>query len=251
MKRAALAVLAFTGAAAFAQDRPDPWELRVEAQRDNLDNGYADWKEIYSQLTWRPRRGLAAFGGARQTERFDLKDTEGFGGAYLPLASRTTLHFEGSASGTHRVLPEWMALAEISQVLGEGWVASIAAKKTRFTQDDTATAFATIEKYVGEWRLAYTGYITRLEGGSWSPTHRGTASWNRGDFNYVTFNAARGREVENVVPVGLVTSDVTTYSIGAGIEIAARWGLTFEWAHQKQGDLYTRRSARLGTRLAF
>jgi len=134
-------------------------------------------------------------------------------------------------------------------VLGDGWVASIAAKKTRFTQDDTATAFATIEKYVGEWRLAYTAYITRLEGGSWSPTHRGTASWNRGDFNYVTFNAARGREVENVVPVGLVTSDVTTYSIGAGIEIAARWGLTFEWAHQKQGDFYTRRSARLGTRL--
>ena len=251
MKRLMLVLLGFSCATALAQDRPNPWELRIEGQRDNLDNGYADWREVSTQLSWRPRRGLAAFGGFRRTERFDLEDNEGFGGAYLPLGERTTLHVEGTASGTHRALPEHALLLELSQALGGGWVASVAAKKTRFTESDVSTGYATLEKYIGDWRLAYTGYISKIEGSGWSPTHRATASWYRGELTYVTLNAARGREVENVVPVGLVTSDVTAYSIGAGLELAPTWGLTFELAHQKQGDFYTRRSARLGTRLAF
>ena len=251
MKRPVAALLACACTAAFAEDRPYPWELRAEAQRDNLDNGYADWKEVFGQLAWSPRRGLAAFGGARRTERFDLTDTEGFGGAYLPLGERTTFHLEGTASGTHRVLAEHAFLGEVSHQLGEGWVASIAGKKTRFSESDVTMGYATIEKYAGDWRLAYTGYVSRLDSGSWSPTHRGTVAWYRGDLTYVTFNVSRGREVENVVPVGRVTSDVTAYSLGAGLELAPHWGLTFELAHQKQGDFYTRRSARLGTRLAF
>ncbi len=251
MKRLLPALLACACTSVLAEDRAYPWEFRLEGQHDGLDNGYADWKEVFGQLAWSPRRGLAAFGGARRTERFDLTDTEGFGGAYLPLGERTTFHVEGTASGTHRVLPEHAFLGEISQVLGEGWVVSVAGKKTRFTESDVSTAYATIEKYVGDWRLAYTGYISRLEGGAWNPTHRGTVAWYHGDLTYVTINASRGREVENVVPIGLVTSDVTAWSIGAGLELAPRWGLTFELAHQKQGDFYTRRSARLGTRLAF
>ncbi|MEP7070606.1 MAG: hypothetical protein ABI789_15260, partial [Usitatibacter sp.] len=71
------------------------------------------------------------------------------------------------------------------------------------------------------------------------------------ELTYATLSAARGREVENVLPAGLLASDVRSASLAGGVEIAPRFGLIFEWARVKQGELYTRREARLGTRFLF
>ena len=245
-------LLALAPIAALSQDRAYPWEFRAEDAHEDLDRGRADWEEGLVQLAWRPRRGLALLGGARATDRFDQRDREGFAAAWLPLGSeRTTLHVEGTASSTHRVLARWTALAELSHAFGEGWVGSAAAKLSRFSQADARTVSATVERYMGDFRLGYTAFLSRPESGSWSPAHRIAASWYRGDLTYVTVAGARGREVENVFPSGLLASDVRAASIGAGLELAPRWGLTLEWARVRQGDLYTRRTARIGTRLLF
>lgn len=253
MKARALGlVLAAASFGATAADAPYPWELRLEGAREDLDRGRSDWDEALAQLAWRPRRGLAVLGGARATERFDQKDREGFGGVYIPLGNAgATLHAEGTASSTHRVLARWSALAEVSWAFGGGWVVTGTAKQSRFTLADAQTLAVTVERYSGDYRLAYTGYLSRPESGSWSPTHRLAASWYRGDLTFLTLSIARGREVENVFPSGLLASDVRSASLLAGIEVAPNIGLTLEWAHVRQGDLYTRRTARIGTRLLF
>ena len=251
MKRIAIALAALAACSAGAQERAHPFELRLDLAREKLDRDFADWRDDSVQLAWKPRRGLAILGGARRTERFGLVDREGFGGAYLPLGAETTLHVEGTWSSTHQVLPRWVGLAEVSRALGGGWVAALGYKASRYSLADTEAGIATVEKYIGDWRLAYTASLTRLEQGAWSPVHRASATWYRGDLTYVAIAAGRGREIENVPPLGLVASDVRSASLGAGIEVMQRWGLTFEWAWQRQGDFYTRRTARIGTRLAF
>jgi YaiO family outer membrane protein len=108
-----------------------------------------------------------------------------------------------------------------------------------------------VEKYVGDYRFAWHAQVSRVENSSWAPAHRLSASWYRGELTFATLTLARGREVENVPPDGLLQTDVRAASLSGSLEVAPRWALTGELAWAEQGDLYTRRTARLGTRLLF
>ena len=252
MKRLLIASLLFGSAAAAQEPRPYPFEARIDAGRDRLDRGFPDWREAAAQLSWRPGNRESAFAGYRTTERFGQRDREGFAGGYIPIpGAPTLLHVEGSWSGTHRVLPRSMALAELVQAVGSGWVLAAGGKSSRYAAADVRSAWVGAEKYVADFRFAYQGLVSRPEGASWSPSHRITGSWYRGDLTFVTLNASRGREVENVFGAGLLRSDVRAASVSAGLEVTRQWGLLFELGWTDQGDLYTRRTARIGTRLLF
>lgn len=252
MKRALAFVAAAACLACAAQERPQYFELRIDGAHEDLDKGNADWNEAAAQLAWHPRKDYAFLGGARTTERFGQRDREGFTGFYVPLgASRNVLHVEGSASATHKVLARNVILADIALPFGDGWVITPGARRARFAAGDVTVASGTVERYFGNYRIGYTGYLSRVEGGSWSPAHRVAASWYRGDLTSLTLSAARGREVDNVYPLPLLVTDVRSYSLAGGVEIAPNWGLTFEAFHVRQGALYTRRGARIGTRVLF
>ena len=239
------------GAAADAP-RERPFELRFDAGMDNLSNDFADWRELAALVSYRPTTRLAVFGGYRETERYDQRDREASAGTYVPLPGLTTsLHFEGTWSDTHRVLARNMFLGEVVQPLGDGWVLSAGGKRTRYTESEVDAVWTQVEKYVGNWRFAYNLQVSRPEGVGWSPAHRVTGSWYRGDLTFVTLIASTGREVENIPPAGLVQSDVHSFAALGGLEITKQWGLVLELAYTKQGDLYTRRTARLGTRFLF
>lgn len=246
---AAVATLSLLNAA--AQERP-PFELRLEGARDSLTRGYGDWSEAVAQLAWRPAPGQAFLGGLRATERFGQRDRELVAGAYLPLShGGPTLHLEGTASSTHRVLPKGTVLAELAVPLGSGWVVGGGGKLARYAAAEVTTATASVERYAGDWRFGYTLYLSRPEGASWGPTHRLVAGWYRDELRQASLSVARGREQENLFPVGILTTEVRNVTLNAVLEIAPRWGLVLEWARHEQGDLYTRRTVRLGTRFLF
>jgi YaiO family outer membrane protein len=252
MRRAVALAAALAPLACAAQETVPPWELRVEGAHENLDHGQPDWNEALVQLAWKPRKDFALLGAARTTERFDQRDREGTAAAYVPLGDKgMVLHLEGTLSSTHKVLARDSALAELAQPLGGGWVVTGAAKYSRYDTGNVAIGNATVEKYIGDYRFGYTVYISRLEGASWTPAHRLAASWYRGALTYVTLSGAKGREVENVFPLPLLVTDVSAVSLAGGLELAPTWGLTFEALYVRQGDLYTRRGARLGTRILF
>ena len=253
MKRVAAAVLAASALACAAQETATrPWDLRVEAQHENLDRGQPDWREELLQLAFKPRRDAAVLGGTRETERFDQRDREGYGAVYLPLGERRVLHLEGSYSATHRVLPRGTGLAELSLPLAQGWVASAAGKVSDYPAGGRVRmAYGSIEKYFGDYRIGYTAYLSRTGHAGWAPAHRLAASWYHGDLTFITLAAWRGREVENVYPATLLVTDVRGASLSGGLEITPGWGLTFEVGDVRQGDLYTRRGVRIGTRFLF
>src|SRR5947209_17996709 len=97
-----------------------------------------------------PRRYTSLSAGARATERFDLRDREGFAAVYVPLVERTVLHVEASGSSTHHVLPKGMGLVEIAHPFGEGWVASLGGRYSRYDTGNVRMTIATLEKYVGD-----------------------------------------------------------------------------------------------------
>lgn len=251
MKRSLAALLACAAFAAQGQERA-PWEVRLEGAHESLDHPYDSWREAAAQVAWRPAPEQAFIAGARATERYGLRDNEAIAAAYLPLAPKgPTLHLEATGSSTHHVLPRSTFLAEAGLPFGQGWVALGGLKASRYSTSDVRTATATLEKYRGDWRFAYTIYLAKPDGGAWSPTHRLAATWYRSELTQAGISASRGREVENVPPQGLITSEVRNVTLTAGFEVAPRWGLVLEWAWHEQGDLYSRRSLRLGTRFLF
>ena len=253
MRLLAIALCLFVAATAAAQEkRAHPWDLRVEGAHDNLDRGYDDWQEFMAQLAWRPDKRTTLFGAYRETERFALRDREGVAGAYLPVGTiGSVLHAEGTWSGSHRVLPRHAYLLELAQPLGSGWVITPGLRQARYDTGDVQATWLLLEKYAGDFRFAWHAQVSRAESSGWAPAHRLSASWYGGELTFVTLTVARGREVENIPPDGLLTTDVRAASLSGSLEVAPRWALTGELAWSEQGDLYTRRTARLGTRLLF
>jgi len=249
---AVVALVACAGTAAAQERRSHPWDLRAEGAHESLDKGYDDWQEFMAHLAWRPDTRASLFGSYRTTERFDQRDREAAAGAYLPIASRgTVLHGEGSWSNTHHVLPRHAYLLELAQPLGQGWVLTGGGRQARYDTGDVQATWLQVEKYVGNYRLAWHSQVSRVENSGWAPAHRLSASWFRDELTFATLTLARGREVENVPPDGLLQTDVRAASLSGSLEVAPRWALTGELAWAEQGDRYTRRTARLGTRLLF
>jgi YaiO family outer membrane protein len=253
MRRALFVALAALSTAAAGQDAlPHPWELRLEGGRESLDRGLPDWSEMLAQLKYRPTARATALAGYRSTERFGQRDREGFAGAYLPIPlGGAQLHLEGAWSSTQRVLARRSTLAEIILPFASAWVASVGGNASSYTAGDARAAWAGIEKYHGDMRYAYQARVSRPDGAGWAPSHRLAVSWYRGELSFATLSASRGRETENLFPAGLLQADVRAASLSAGIEIAPRWGLVAEVGWARQGEFYTRRSARLGTRILF
>ncbi len=248
MRRIALIATSLAAVAAAAQ--PMGGEMRAFVSRDNLDNGYQDWREAGAEFAWRDSPGRLFLFRARTTERYGLPDVEAAFLAALPLANGWTLSFEGSGVSAAEVLPEWSAAATAARVLGSGWVASGSWKETRYTTAKVSTATAGIERYLGNYRFAYAAYLSRPEGAAWSPTHRVTASWYGEGLTRLEVGAARGRESENT-PAGLITSAVRNATLVGCLGITPSWGLTVDLERQRQGDLYTRKAIRIGARVLY
>ena len=248
VKRLALAAASFAAAVAAAQ--PMGMELRPFVSRENLDNGYQDWSEAGAELAWRNASAhLFAF-RARETQRYGLHDIEAAALVSLPVAAHWNLSLEATGASGAQVLPEWSAVATLARALAGGWVVSGSWKETQYTTAQVSMATAGLERYVASYRFAYTVYLSRPHGESWSPTHRLTASWYGEGLTRLEAGAARGRESENT-PAGLVTSDVRTVNLSAASGITPSLGLTVDLERQRQGDLYTRKAIRLGARVFF
>lgn len=252
MRYLAVLLLLAAGGAAALEPRPFPIELRLDGAREKLAGNFADWREAAVQLSWRPGSRESAFVGFRSIDRFGQRDGEASAGGYIPVPrSATMIHLEGSWSETHRVLPRSMALVEIVQPLRDGWVLSAGGKASRYASADIRSAWIGTEKYFGDFRLAYQALVSRPHGAAWAPSHRVAAGWYSGDLAFIAVNAARGREAENIFPAGVLLTDVRAVSAAAGVGITRQWGLLFELGWTRQGDLYTRRTARIGTRVLF
>ena len=253
MKRALAAFAAVWAMGAAAQEpRKHPWDARLDGVHENLDKGYDDWQEVMAHLAWRPDTRTSLFGSYRETERFALRDREAGAGAYLPVGSGgTVLHGEASWSNTHQVLARHAYLLELAQPLGKGWVLTGGGRLSRYETGEVQATWLQVEKYVGDYRFSWHAQVSRVESSGWAPAHRLSASWYGGELTFATLTLAAGREVENVPPGGLLQTDVRAASLSGSFEVAQRWALTGELAWTEQGDVYTRRTLRLGTRLLF
>lgn len=230
--------------------------LALEAEagfsHEKLTNNNADWNSAYVEAahTFAPRQTLYA--ALREVERFDLKDSQVEAAYYQPLSQRLTGHIEANASPEHNVLPKGSLFGELALQLDAGWVASGGVRKSEYTATSTRVISAGLERYFGRSRAFYTLNNGKPEGAGSATAHRiGLDYYYAEERSRVGVSATWGREVENIPPTGVLTSDVRSLNLYGRHWVSAAWAMTWELGTHEQGSFYRRTGGRLGVRHAF
>ena len=239
----------FAGAALAAP--PAGTEVEAAYSRETLDHGLADWQATQVLLDHRYAAGAVAYARAQRTRRFSLDDNELLLGGYMPLSDKWLLQLEASGSNTHRVLPEWSALAQISLRLPAAWGVSLGARRSEYTDSGSRLLLASVENYFGSVRVAYTLYSGRPDGAASAASHRLALDYFYGERSSVGISGSTGRELESVGIGRAIVTDVDSISLTARHWFTPHWAITGELLHHRQGALYTREGARVGIRLRF
>lgn len=250
MRRAAVLLALGLPAAAPAQE-PLRLQMEYSVQRERLTGARAPWDERLLQLDARAASGFAGGFRLRETERFSLGDSETAAWVNAPLGAGWSVLVDGSWSPTHAVLAKHAWLAQVDKRLDGGWGLQAGLRRSRFNLAQADLRILTLDRYAGPHRFAYTFYSGKPEGGGSAPAHRlqWTYSWN--DRDAFGVSAARGREVENIAPAGLLTSDVRNLTLFGRYWLHPSWALTAEASSQQQGSLYRRDGFRIGLRHQF
>lgn len=229
------------------------WPLEVEGglTHERVNRDLPDWKSVYLEAAHGLAPGQTAYGQVRETERFNLRDTEFTAGYYHPLGDWTGL-VEGSYSPDHHVLAQWSLLGQLAWRAGAGWVASGGWRQNEYSSSSARVLIAGLERYFGRYRAAYTVYNGRPEGAGSGSAHRVALDYYYGEHSRLGAAVTFGRELENVgAPTGVISSDVRAFAVLGRHWLTGAWAVTWELGTHEQGELYRRTGARLGLRHRF
>ena len=216
-------------------------EAEAGISHERLTNNNADWKSAYVEAahTFAPRQTL--FAALREVERFDLKDSQVEAAYYQPLSQRLTGHIEANASPEHHVLAKGSLFGELALQLDAGWVASGGVRKSQFTATSARVISAGLERYFGRSRAFYNLNNGKPEDTGSATAHRiGLDYYYAAERSRVGVSATWGREVENIPPAGVLTSDVRALNIYGRHWVSPAWAMTWELSTHEQGSFYRR-----------
>lgn len=252
--RLVLAAALFIPLQAMAADSPPakPDEAELGASHYALTNGYGSWDSTYLDAAHRFGERQSVYGELRETRRFNLNDREVSGGYYHPLGDTWTALVEASMSPEHRVLPQDSLFGQLQKSFDGGWDVQGGLRRTQYTLAATDMMVLTGERYWGNYRAAYTLYLARLQGSGTAPSHMAQLSYYYAERSYATLALSRGRQAESLgIGLGVLLLDVTSASLSGRYWLNSAWGLSYEVLSERQGNLYSRKGARLGIRYAF
>ncbi len=227
-----------------------PTQLEAGITYEGLSNGYDDWRSVYLWADHTYGKRKVVYGGVRETQRYALRDLEAHAGVSYPLTEQWMATLEASASPDHNVLPKWALFGELGYVYKDGWGMTAGLSQTQYGSARSDSGRLGVERYVGNYRLAYTASFARLEGNGSATTHKAQANYYYGAHNNLGIAVVTGQEV-NSDPAGVVTTDVRSAILNGIHWFLPRWAISYELLVHRQGDSYTRKGAKVGLRHNF
>ena len=216
--------------------------LHLGVAYEHLSNGYGPWRSASLGLHAAGRDGGALYAVVQETTRFMQRDYEVMAGAQHRLSSRLMAVVEAETSPSHHVSATWGVLGRLELDAGNGWGVHASLRHRRYTAATADLSSMTLERYLGRYRAAYTLYVSRLDGGGVSASHR-----VHGDLYYgrlsssVGVGVSVGEELENVQPIGVLETQVRAAAVVGRQWLTPTWFVMYDALLHEQGALYTRR----------
>lgn len=223
-----------------ADELRSDWTVLVGAGVEELDNDQPGWNNQFVELQYQAsesqqyhvRVARDARNGQADTlagAGFGLSGSHWFGGGTLATASNPDFQAKVAVD------------AHLGRALSDGWVVSVSTRHREYTAASVAGLAASVERYVGEYRIAYTHNQSRLDGGSNFASHVLTGNWYYRDASHVGLSISSGREAEAIGDGRVLETDVRSLSVSGRHELSSRLSLHWWAGMHDQGDLYRRR----------
>lgn len=216
-------------------------ELRLGTVHEGLSTAAPDWRSFWLQVT---RDGGAAstfYGALRREERFGRSDVVVGGGGSWMLLERWSTGFDVDVGSQADFVPRFSVAGWAGRALPSGWETQLRVRQRRYSAAKVTSAAATVGRYFGDFRAAYTFDLSRLRGEAGSATHSVTLNYYHSESTQWDVTVAHGQEAEAVAPGQVLRTDVAGYSVGARHAFSDRWSLSWWVGSHRQGELYRRR----------
>lgn len=218
----------------------ESWTVVVGAGHEELDSGLPSWNQQFVEVSrdcgnWgRYRAGIA------RHERFDNSDTSVMLGGDTCFASEWSAGLDVTLVDNAYFLPETGYSAYVSRTFQDGWVFSLRYRRREYETATVGSAIGTVEKYLGEFRFAYTLGLSHLYGASDSVNHGLTVNWYFSDISSIGLSLNTGEEAESIGPGQVLTMEVRGAALVGRREFTDRLGLQWWLGTHDQGDFYRR-----------
>lgn len=217
---------------------------------EHLTNGYTPWASQYLDVTIPLKTQGLVNVNLLNANRFSQNDTSG----YLSYAYPFTYGVL-SAEGGYTINPQFLT----KDLYGVGWNGRLpyafnyllSARTSQYDTGDTQTINMGLDKYFGDFRVAYTLVRSVLDYSERSWLSKFQLQWLSEAGHRLGFLYASGHE-PMVVTIGNLTNvDVVTYQADGLYKINKTIGVTISLWHAMQGSYYQRNGGQLGVRVAF
>ena len=214
-----------------------PSRTQIEAGfgRERLSNGSSHWTEEFVVLT-HDTAGRAQTASAKlsQTERFGLKDTTATFSGSAPLSMNVVGTMELGVSPTHRVLPKKSIQGGLSVALQDGFGIAANFRQIDYNSTRLRAADFTVERYVGDYRVAYSVHPSRSSTAGNALGHRLQMGRFYGDDNQIQVLLAGGSEVDRP-EVGIINqSQVRAIALFGRHWLTPYWAIAYAASHTRQ-----------------
>jgi YaiO family outer membrane protein len=135
---------------------------------------------------------------------------------------------------------------------GRGFGLQGGYRHTEYQTDSVEQGIFTAERYWGDYRAAYSLYLSHLAGSSTVSSHLLRLDYYYAERSRVGLLLGRGKETVNLGDAGGVVIDNTrTVGVAGRHALAPHWALSYELQAHDQADRYRRELLRVGIRYQF
>ena len=124
--------------------------------------------------------------------------------------------------------------------LGDGWTAAVRLSGRDYPTTDSTALTSSIEKYVGDYRVAYGLGLGRLPGASPVASHAVTVDWYFSERSSIGISLNTGKEIEAIGAGRVLETDVRGISLRGRRHLNRRTSLQWWLGWHEQGEFYER-----------
>ena len=226
--------------AAVPAERRHPWVLTLGTGFDALDNGLPDWNSQFVEIRYEHDAAARYSVSLARDARNDASDnTAGVAAEWSP--GRWVLGAGLTRSNEPAIMPESGFDVHLGRSFGDGWGVTLRHRRRDYANAEVDSTIAGVEKYVGEFRLAFDHAWSRLDESSNFTSHVLAGSWYISDDASIGLSYAAGREAESIGPGLVLETDIRTATLSGRYQFSRRVGANWWLGLHEQGDLYRRR----------
>ena len=125
--------------------------------------------------------------------------------------------------------------------LSDGWVGGLRYRRREYTGATISSVIGSVEKYFGEFRVAYRLGQSRLHSASSFANHVATVNWYYTDKNSAGITVSTGKEAEAIGNGRVLETDVSSIALNGRRQLSERCTINWWIGTHDQGQLYRRR----------